>query len=231
MALQTPQNDMEGKSKSNQSAKCFRVVGVDPGYRNLAVVGFDFNIQTHKCTLVSSRHGDIGSCKQDEDLITKMWMYLNLHKPFVGADCVVIENQMIGPSTKPRNQGLAWMIATIALTQSPTTSITFINSKKKFSEFKNIELPHKIRRGEKMGRRVKLKSNAVYLANVLLHGVGIEPMAVFIPGKQKQWEHLADAIGLAFVFLTSLTGSSFSASLTLVPSVDSTKPQLPSSCP
>jgi hypothetical protein len=223
---------MEGKSKSNQSEPCFRVVGVDPGYRNLAVVGFDFNTDTQKCTLATSRHGDIGYCKKDEDVITKMWSYLNLHKPFVGADCVVIENQMIGPSTRPRNQGLAWMIATIALQQSPTTSITFINSKKKFSEFKNIELPHKIRRGEKKGRRVKLKSNAVYLSNVLLHGVGIEPMAVFIPGKENQWEHLADAIGLAFVFMTSLSPSSFAASLTPVPSsADSKEPPLPSSCP
>jgi hypothetical protein len=211
MALKTPPNGSEEKSKSSQRGKCFRVIGVDPGYRNLAVVSFDFNQQTQKCSLVTARHGDIGYCHKDEDVITKMWSYLKLTKPFVGADHVVIENQMIGPSTRPRNQGLAWMIAAIALEQSHTTSISFVRSKKKFAEFKNIELPHKIRRGEKNGRRMKIKSNAVYLANVLLHSVGIEPVSVFIPGKQTQWEHLADAIGIAGVFMKSLSPSTFSA--------------------
>jgi len=132
---------------------------------------------------------------------------LDIEKPFLNADYVVIENQMIGKHTKPNNQGLAWLLATVAMEQSRHAALSFMGSKKKFSEFKDIELrydiPSKKVKGER-GRRAKIKTNSIFLATSLLSDRGINPQHVFLPGDSAKWEHLADAVGLAFVVIKSL---------------------------
>ena len=73
----------------------------------------------------------------------------------------------------------------------------------KFSVFKHIKMPHIIKRGEKK-RRVRIKENSIYLARQLLAGAGIHSGSFFHVGSVNEWEHLADAVNLAFVGLTSV---------------------------
>lgn len=185
-----------------------RIVAVDPGYRNLAFVIFDFHQPSGLVRLIAARHADVGFCRTQEDVITRVWSVIDREKPFVFADHVIIENQLMGKFTKPRNQGLAWMLSTMALVQSPACSIEFMGSRRKFAEFKTVvQLPHQLpgkRKPEARGRRGKVKTNAIFLAMQLLHTYGIPPGVVFRDGREPEWEHLADAIGLAFVKIKHL---------------------------
>ena len=179
-------------------------VGVDPGYRNLGIVVVRMNNVTSAITLDKHYHIDIGRTPQEADIITKVWNVLDIEQPFAGADFVTIERQNFGRrNTQPVNQGLAWLLATTALNQSPRARIMFMGSLTKFSIFKEIQMPHKIKRVDK-GRRVKIKANSIYLAVKLLQNAGISPCTLFHDDKDNQWEHLADAVNLAFASLKSL---------------------------
>lgn len=175
-----------------------RVVAVDPGYRNLAFVVLEGHPITNKINLVGAQHIDVGPCWKQEDIIVKVWQPMSMMKPFADAEFVVIENQMIGRETKPNNQGIAWLLATMALNQSKHCSINLMNAKRKFSVFKEVKLPEKLVRGDRR-RRNKFKKNSIYLAQVLLQNNGIDPGKVFKPGDQSTWDHLADAVNMAFV--------------------------------
>lgn len=183
------------------------IVGVDPGYRNLGLVILQRDEKSQKCKLVRKMHIDIGPCQRQEEIIAKLWSVLDIEKPFLNADYVVIENQLMGKHTNPTNQGLAWLLATMAMNQAPHAAFSFLNSKSKFSTFKDIELRYKIsskiEQGEK-GRRAKIKTNSIYLATQLLSDHDINPNEVFEQGKNNTWEHLADAVGLAFVVIKKL---------------------------
>jgi len=187
--------------------KRWKVVAVDPGYRNLAWVSFGVHPISNKCELIERAHVDVGPCSKQEDIICKVWTVVNQIKPFKDADHVVIENQMIGPQTKPNNQGLAWLLATSALQQSASCSVQLMGAKRKFAVFKKeCEFPHKLKKTDKgKSRRDKIKSNSIYLATHLLRRQGIDPSAVFEAGKRDQWDHLADAVNMAFVCIKGLS--------------------------
>jgi hypothetical protein len=182
----------------------WKIVAVDPGYRNLAWVSFSFHPISKKVELLERRHVDVGSCKTQTDIICKVWTALKLFIPFHDADYVIIEDQMIGPQTKPNNQGLAWLLATTAMHQSTHCSIELMGAKRKFSVFKSVQLPHKLKRGEKKDRRKKIKANSIYLANTLLLAHDIAPGLVLDKDKPNTWDHLADAVCMAMVKLKEL---------------------------
>ena len=184
------------------------VVGVDPGYRNLAIVVLRVDRTTKACELVNKMHIDVGPCQYQEDIIMKLWNVLVVRRPFECADFVVIEDQCLGRRhTTPNNQGIAWLLAGIALSQSKHAAISYMSSKKKFAEFKHIPLRHVISARKQKGerdRRAKIKTNAIYLATTLLSQHGVNPSSVFTTGCRPTWDHLADAAGLAFVLIKHL---------------------------
>ena len=180
------------------------VVGVDPGYRNLGIVALRFNKRSRVVSLHRYSHIDVGAACQDADIITRLWEVLDVEQLFADADYVVIETQNFGRrNTNPVNQGIAWLLATTALSQSEDVKISFLGSMKKFSTFKKVPLPYKLKRGD-LRRRSKIKANSIYLATKLMANEGIAPEKLFKTGKSEAWEHLADAINLAFVGLKRL---------------------------
>ena len=95
-------------------------------------------------------------------------------------------------NTNPVNQGLAWLIAGLAKTRSPDCVLTFGHSKSKFTSFPALC---------KIDAPIKMKS--IFLAKNLLQSAGIDPAIIFKDEHKRQWEHLADAIGLGFCLIKS----------------------------
>ena len=114
-------------------------MGVDPGYRNLGICAFDYYPSRVAHTqFISAAHADVGYCETETKIVCKLHSYLDDLKPFEGADYVVIESQMMGKHTKPRNQGIAWLLATMALVQSPNAKVLFLSPRSKFSTFSRL---------------------------------------------------------------------------------------------
>jgi len=170
------------------------VVGVDPGYRNLALVALEVN--NGRVSLAQKVYADVGTTRMEADIITKVWNVLDIERPFLNADYVVIETQNFGRrNTQPVNQGLAWLLASTALSQTTGVRISFMSSLSKFKTFQ-VPIPKR--------DRTQLKDKSIYLATKLLCAHGIAPVTLFETGKARQWEHLADAVNLAFAAIKKL---------------------------
>lgn len=228
----TPSSQSESLCDSKHRAEFHtRVVGVDPGSRNLAYVIFDVCTKTDTVQLVNSVHADVGVCKTDEDVIARVWSNVNFYRPFDAAHYVIIEDQKMGKYTRPRNQGLAWLLGTMVLEQCAYAQLKFKRSKDKFTAHKDLmQLDRVLAREVVTGKRKKIKNNAIHLAFELLIKYKIDPNTVFIRGNEKQWEHLADAIGLASLKIKEIMPLSPLPPLAVVLSSASTAARRPSSC-
>ncbi len=163
-----------------------RVVGVDPGYRNLAWAAID--VGQDGTLSVQFEHHDVGPCSTPEAIVIKVWSYLTQRKPFINATKVIIENQEIGKSTHYRNVGLSWLIAAVALQQAPFAVISFRSSRSKFS-----------RRDVRIDSKLPIKQRSILLASTLLERIGVFPSDIFRSNNNAHWEHIADAFGLCFL--------------------------------
>lgn len=181
-----------------------RVVGCDPGYRNLAIVVFDFDIVGKAVTLSAHLHIDIGSMQRHQNICVGLHERLAHSRIFQKADFVVIEDQMMGKNTVPVNQGVMWQLAATALHQSPHTKVEFMRPRRKFAAFKTIPLPHSMARDNKSNRRCKIKTNSIALTSALLTKYKIKKDDLFVADRRDTWDHLADAAGLAFVVIKEL---------------------------
>jgi len=174
-----------------------RIVGVDPGYRNLALATLDIDVKTKKLVAVQCKHVDVGSCADQTDIIYKVWHCVHAKEFFKNAQYVEIENQVMGrKNSTPSNVGLSWLIASHAYTQNPFTVVNFSDSKDKFKTF-GVPVPFK-RGTPKHTRHLFIKNSSIQLAVRLLKQYGVEPSTVFQNGEKSTWEHIADALGLAF---------------------------------
>jgi len=175
-----------------------RIVGVDPGYRNLAWVRFDYDIETKNVFYMDGAHVDLGNCQKQEDIISRMLLYVMKSRTFEDINFVVIENQMIGPKTRPKIQGVAWLLATVAMLQSPKAKVEFMAARRKYTTFhKKLE----------DAKDLKVKDRSILLARRLMSDAGVNPIEIFTPTRPKsQWDHLADAVGLVFVKLHEMWG-------------------------
>ena len=181
---------------------CIYVLGVDPGYRNLAWVLFraypkekKVEVAAFDCVDVQPAH----PLKKQEEIICAILSYLETKRDiFKVADHIIIENQMIGKHTKPLIQGTAWILGARLLRLAEWSSMEFMDARKKFKEFKKtVRLPYQKRRG--MPRKL-IKANSIALAMGLIAQYSIpKSMTIFQTGKESEWEHLADAAGIAFV--------------------------------
>lgn len=182
------------------------ILGVDPGYRNLAMVRIDFTAEKEVFN-IHGAHIDIGPQSTPSGIINGIFNYISsvdIPKKFMtGLDYCVIEDQNIGPKTKSQNVGIAWLIAGIVKTHSPGCCLDLLSAKSKFALFKfDFPPPQKVLKTDKDSKRTtKIKNNSVYLAKELLkRGKSIE-QDFFGLFPEDKWNHLADAIGLAFVRL------------------------------
>lgn len=167
-----------------------RIVACDPGYRNLAWVTMDYNIEDKKLYYVTGARVDVGKCSSQVEILSKVWNYVTREGIFVGATYVVIEDQVMGPRTNAHNTGISWTLACAALNQPAPPSVEFMSPRKKFSVFKKYLDEHKDK---------KVKERSVLLARSLLKSADIDDAEVFKPKCASHWDHLADAVGLVFV--------------------------------
>jgi hypothetical protein len=149
---------------------------------------------------LTTRHLDIGPCRRDEDVAVGLASVLKQNEDlFIGADLVVIEQQNLGPrNTKTRNIIAATAATVIAVNASPKAHVIYADSRSKFTKFKGtVALPNVLKNRDPK-RRQKGKANSVFLAQHLMTVHGIDVNTHFPPNRRSQFEHVADAIGLAF---------------------------------
>lgn len=184
------------------------VVAVDPGYRNLAVA--TLKIQQGKVISLDARHHDLGPISGAIALAKQFSAHLHRTQPFKNADLIIIENQQMGRAhSVPTNVGMQYMLLQAAHLQAPNAGLRLMPSKSKFKllqpQFPFLKpVPRK---------RQALKQLSIRLARELIskHRPGRDQNAIFQPAKPRNWEHLADALAMAFAATSwQLTASSAS---------------------
>lgn len=176
----------------------YRIACVDPGYRNLGWGVFE--IRETSVQFVDGGVEDIGpGYGKDAVAITRAVCDLAVAlQMFVDIKTLVIEDQNIGPRTRPINVALQCTLVLEACRQNKEIDIVVLPSQSKFREFKLPRL--------KGGGRPSRKLQSIQLCHDLLeaNNSGERAKIVFdrLPGDRH--EHLADAISLMFVHLRTL---------------------------
>jgi uncharacterized hydantoinase/oxoprolinase family protein len=152
------------------------IVGVDIGWRNLAIAQL-------KGSKAYAKHFDLGKWKSNECMLGQLVQWNARNRVFQGAEWVVIEDQHIGPMTKHRNIAVMWTIA--AMAKADCSNVRFMSSRSKFTGLK--DLPN-----------INIKDKSVFAACKQLAAMEIDPSSIFKTDAVHEWEHLADALGLAF---------------------------------
>jgi Holliday junction resolvasome RuvABC endonuclease subunit len=176
------------------------IVAVDPGFRNFGwarlLVNGDLKVQVVGCGVL-----DIGAGRhRPESIPRKLALLINKKEILHDVDLLVVENNNFGKAnTQPVLVGIQHLVVGIAATRNPNVKVSFLGSMEKFRNFREIPLPNKhSRRKTAAQRRSKIKMNSICLARALLQKHNCDVKFCFNESNVQGWEHIADALGLAF---------------------------------
>ena len=209
-----------------------RIVGVDPGYRNLAISIIENGV------LECCRHIDLGTLGRGDateaecEMLEKLSWRIQEESFFAFADIVVIENQWIGKhATKNINIGLMYTISSLAHFYG--ARVILAHNSRRFSEFKF----------KRFSGDGGVKQCAVQLAMRQLprHVSNVTADQIFTQKNVPHWEHLADSLLYAFIGVATMTGeqkalpellSTAQVTMHATPATDQTsaEPASPSTC-